>query len=392
MTALTSPSTPAFLSQADCHLDDLVRVLGSGTDLTDYPYADAVEKGVLVYSDRLLPFLDSVEGRRDVRSEIARALSSGPGIVVFKSAFTADVVDRTTESFFDLLREEKASGMVAGDHFAAPGANDRVWNALEKLAVRDPDLFAEYFANDYVALAATAWLGPGYQMNASLNIVNPGGKAQIAHRDYHLGFMPLATASTYPTQVHRLSPTLTLQGAVAHCDMPLETGPTLYLPHSHKYLPGYLAFSRPEFQEYFAEHHVQQPLQKGDAVFFNPALMHGAGTNTTTDVRRMANLLQISSAFGRCLEAVDTTRTSTALYPALLRMRRDGAPARAVENVVAAASEGYPYPTNLDRDQPVGSINPESQSALVLRALDEDWDAQQAAEALHAQAVRHQTH
>ena len=31
-------------------------------------------------------------------------------------------------------------------------------------------------------------------------------------------------------------------------------------------------------------------------MFFNPALFHGAGTNRTSDVRRMANLLQISSA------------------------------------------------------------------------------------------------
>ena len=42
---------------------------------------------------------------------------------------------------------------------------------------------------------------------------------------------------------------LTLQGAVAHCDMPVETGPTLYLPHSQKYAHGYLAYWLDEFQE-----------------------------------------------------------------------------------------------------------------------------------------------
>ena len=57
--------------------------------------------------------------------------------------------------------------------------------------------------------------------------------------------------------VHRISPVLTLQGAVAHCDMPLESGPTLYLPYSQAYLPGYLAIGRPEFKAYFTEHHVQ---------------------------------------------------------------------------------------------------------------------------------------
>jgi ectoine hydroxylase-related dioxygenase (phytanoyl-CoA dioxygenase family) len=392
MTTKAPTHAPVFLSQDDCHLQEFIEVLNAGTDLADYPYADEVNKGVLIYSRRLSSFLDSDAERRDVQAEIARALSDGPGIVVFKGAFDADLVDRTTDAFFDLLAAEKASGMVSGDHFAKPGANDRVWNAFEKLALSNPALFAEYFANDFVALAAGAWLGLNYQMNASLNVVNPGGQAQVAHRDYHLGFMPLETAAAFPAMTHRMSPALTLQGAVAHCDMPIPTGPTMYLPHSHKYLPGYLAFSLPEFQQYFAEHHVQQALEKGDAVFFNPALMHGAGTNTTTDVRRIANLLQISSAFGRCLETVDTTRTSTAIYPTLLEMTRSGASARLVDNLVTVVSEGYPYPTNLDRDQPVGSINPESQSDLLRRALREGWAAERVVGEFDAQANRHRTH
>ena len=65
-------------------------------------------------------------------------------------------------------------------------------------------------------------------------------------------------------------------------------------------------------QAYFDAHHVQLPLQKGDAVFFNPALMHAAGHNRSADVRRMANLLQVSSAFGRAMESVDRLRMSQA--------------------------------------------------------------------------------
>ena len=41
----------------------------------------------------------------------------------------------------------------------------------------------------------------------------------------------------------------------------------------------------------FQSHHVQLPLAKGDAAFFNPALFHAAGSNRTSDVRRIANLL-----------------------------------------------------------------------------------------------------
>ena len=78
----------------------------------------------------------------------------------------------------------------------------------------------------------------------------------------------------------------------------------------------------PEFRAFFQEHHVQLPLAKGDAAFFNPALFHAAGTNRSPGIRRMANLLQGSSAFGRAMETVDRTRMSHALYPALLSLRQ----------------------------------------------------------------------
>ena len=241
---------------------------------------------------------------------------------MFSGAFPdPSVLDRASAVFTELIAEQKASGAAAGDHFATPGANDRVWGALDKLALRAPEVFADYYANDVLALVSEAWLGPGYQVTSQVNVVNPGGQAQVAHRDYHLGFMSLDQSLAYPAHVHRLSPLMTLQGAVAHCDMPVETGPTMYLPHSQKYAAGYVAFHQPEFTGYFDRHHVQLPLAKGDAAFFNPALFHGAGTNRSADVRRMANLLQVSSAFGRAMESVDRVAMSIALYPVLARRK-----------------------------------------------------------------------
>ena len=101
---------------------------------------------------------------------------------------------------------------------------------------------------------------------------------------------------------------LTLQGAVAHSDMPVESGPTLLLPYSQRYEHGYALYRDPEFVDYFAQHAVQLALQKGDGLFFNPALMHAAGENRSTNVQRMANLFQISSAFGKAMESVDQQR------------------------------------------------------------------------------------
>ena len=52
------------------------------------------------------------------------------------------------------------SNVGGGDHFAKPGANDRIWNALEKLCLRDPAVFAAYYGNAVIALVSEAWLGP----------------------------------------------------------------------------------------------------------------------------------------------------------------------------------------------------------------------------------------
>ncbi len=111
------------------------------------------------------------------------------------------------------------------------------------------------------------------------------------------------------------------------------------------------------------------PLAKGDAVFFNPALFHAAGSNHTADVRRMANLLQVSSPFGRAMESVDRARIVEAIYPVLAARQASGACEAWTSTVVSAAAEGYPFPTNLDRDPPVDGMAPLSQADLVRSAL-----------------------
>ncbi|MFF7170846.1 phytanoyl-CoA dioxygenase family protein [Streptomyces pseudovenezuelae] len=376
----------AWLSEQDCDLASFRALVERTTDPADYPHAAAVERNVLLYDAERVR---GAKDRREVQEELVRALTDGPGVVVFQGAFPDHaVVDRFTQVFDSLIREQYAAGTTAGDHFAKPGANERVWNALEKAALYDPAAFADYYANPVVALVSEAWLGPGYQVTSQVNVVNPGGLAQTAHRDYHLGFLSDEAAAAYPAHVHRLSPVLTLQGAVAHCDMPVESGPTLYLPFSQRFEPGYLAWRRPEFQAYFKEHHVQLPLSKGDAVFFNPALFHAAGTNRTTDVRRMANLLQVSSAFGRAMETVDREAVANAVYPALLRRKTEGADAEWLDHVIAASAEGYPFPTNLDSDPPVDGLAPPSQADLVRRALAEGWTPRTLRDELRAGADR----
>jgi ectoine hydroxylase-related dioxygenase (phytanoyl-CoA dioxygenase family) len=375
-----------WLHAEDCRLDEFRTLVEQRTHPGDYPHAEGAEQNVLVYDSERLR---ATQDRKLVQAELVRALLEGPGIIVLKRAF-ADlaVVDQATDAFNALIAEERAAGAVRGDHFAKPGANDRLWSALDKIAIRAPEVFAEYYANDMLALAAEAWLGPAYQVTSQVNVVNPGGAAQNAHRDFHLGFLSRERAAAYPAHVHRLSPVLTLQGAVAHCDMPIESGPTMYLPHSQKYESGYLAWRLPEFIAYFDDHYVQLPLEKGDAVFFNPALFHAAGHNRSADIRRMANLLQISSAFGRAMETVDREAMANALFPVLLRSKSEGAAQEWLWRVVAACAEGYPFPTSLDLDPPVDGLAPRSQADIVWQAVFEGWSAEQLRQELRAGTKR----
>jgi ectoine hydroxylase-related dioxygenase (phytanoyl-CoA dioxygenase family) len=387
---MTSDTRHCYLTHDDCRLADLVDLVNQKTDPADYPYASTVEQNVLSYDGaRLRAELTRPARRAAVEAELASALLDGPGIVVLAGAFDdLWVVDQATRQFEAIITAQRQAGGTAGDHFAAAGQNDRIWNALQKLALRAPEVFADYYANDLVATACRAWLGPGYQVASQVNVVNPGGAAQQVHRDYHLGFASDSQAARFPAHVHRLSPVLILQGAVAHTDMPAETGPTMYLPHSQKYLPGYLAYRRPEFRQYFEEHYVQLPLRKGDAVFFSPALFHAAGANRTAGVRRMANLLQVSSAFGRAMEAIDRTAMAIAVSPALQAMADEGASPAAVANVIAACAEGYPFPSNLDLDPPVDGLAPPTQADILARAVDERWPRQQLAAELSAWNTR----
>jgi ectoine hydroxylase-related dioxygenase (phytanoyl-CoA dioxygenase family) len=84
----------------------------------------------------------------------------------------------------------------------------------------------------------------------------------------------------------------------------------------------------------------------------------------------MANLLQVSSAMGRAMESVDREGMCRRLYPAIRALRSGGRLSDAeTEAAIAAAAEGYAFPTNLDSDPPVGGLAPESQAALFRRAL-----------------------
>jgi ectoine hydroxylase-related dioxygenase (phytanoyl-CoA dioxygenase family) len=376
----------SYYTKNDCRIEDFAALIARQLAPAEVPQAVAVAKNIPIYDAATLATkFANPSARQGLMAEWARVLGDLSGVLVIRQAQPDHVaIDAATAIFERIIDEERERG-AGGDHFAAAGANDRVWNSLQKLCLASPAIFARYHASPAIDAVSEAWLGRGYQMTAQVNLVRPGGKAQTAHRDYHLGFMTEAQAASLPVNVHHLSPAMTLQGALAHCDMPVESGPTKLLPFSQSYGPGYLAYRMPAFRDAFEANFVQLPLEKGDAVFFNPALFHAAGDNISRDVHRMANLLQVSSSMGRAMEAVDRVAMVKALYPVLISARLSPLERAAV---IAASAEGYSFPTNLDSDPPIGGIAPETQAALMIRALDAGLSEADFRAALEAHTAR----
>ena len=90
MSATTStPATPiptGWYTPGTCDVREFADLVEQTTDVADYPHADEVVQGVLVYGARLRRAAEDPEERRAAQTELARALSDGPGIVVFRDA------------------------------------------------------------------------------------------------------------------------------------------------------------------------------------------------------------------------------------------------------------------------------------------------------------------
>jgi len=367
-----------FFNLEDINISEFGTICSQTVEKKDYHFCSAIQKKIIIYEgDHLNSIIDSPKSV-ELKNELHNCLKEGPGIFIIKKIFpNKNPIDKATKIFLKIISEEKKSGDKHGDHFAKPGENDRLWNSFQKLCERDPEAFLDYYNNQLLRFVSEAWLGPFFQMTSQVNIVKPGGIAQEPHRDYHLGFQEDSFVSEFPLSSQIISQFLTLQGAIAHTDMGIDSGPTMVLPFSQQYSLGYMAWRNSDFKDFFKKHAVQIPMKKGDAMFLNPALFHAAGNNRESN-DRIANLLQVSSAFGKPLESVDRIKLSKLIYPILLKKKKNNqlGPIEP-QTVCALAMDGYPFPTNLDLNPPLGESTPINMQELVERALRENWPAEQ---------------
>lgn len=370
-------------------LQELIILVTQTTSKSTYPLANRIEKNIPIYECG--DFDLGNEGLVDrLQDELAHNLTIGPGVYVLKHFFvpTSTAIDTANRAFASIIASESAHSaddpnQEKGDHFAPAAANSRIWNSFSKHALTDPESFAAYFSNPWFRVVCDSYLGPAYKITTQVNIVRPGGQAQSPHRDYHLGFQLDRDVVAWPKAAHAMSAMLTLQGAVAHTDMPLESGPTRFLPWSQGFGEGYRAFRIPEFKEYFEQNYVAAALEKGDAVFFSPALFHAAGENRTETFERSANLVQVSSAFGKTMESIDTLPLIDATYDILRSKYEVEGMSRELDSLIRAVGEGYCFPTNLDCRPPgPGKMAPESEQEFLRRAISERWERERVIEEL----------
>ena len=153
---------------------------------------------------------------------------------------------------------------------------------------------------------------------------------------------------------------LTLQGAIAHTDMPLQCGPTRFGLFTQQFQKGYMILENPQYIEHVASRMAQLPLEKGDAVFFNPACLHQPGMNETSSPR-VANLLQVSACWGTPMEKINRLSMTKSVWSVIKRWHSDiektGGEASAggdrkhplqLEALINATCDDFGYPRDFD--------------------------------------------
>jgi len=292
--------------------------------------------------------------------EIQEELYNGSGVVVIRRAYRdMHLLDRVSSMFLKRIDAEENIG-ISTNNLKISKSNKRLVNVLNKFGEDEPEDFIEYYSNEYLHDVCRVCLGPIYQIISEVNVVVPGECSQMGHRDYPLGFYSLELMKEVPSQLAAAAPYLTLQAGVVHHDIPIDMGPTRFVLGSQNDPDGFLTWRDTEEQDRFQASAVQYTFLKGDLVFFNPAIFHGAGGNYTA-IPRIINLLQISCGMVKPLAHVDFVDLVSNIYPFLLQVAK----VEKAERICRVITDCWPFPTNFHTDPPKPDLN--------AGITDKDW-------------------
>ena len=130
----------AYLSPQDCDLEKFAEQVDRQLTIQNVPQAHDIQKNVPIYD---ISRLDMTGNTQTLRAEWADVLRNTAGVLVLRNAF-ADTrsIDAATSIYNKIIADEKVATGDKADHFAASGANDRIWNSAQKLCQYDPLVFA----------------------------------------------------------------------------------------------------------------------------------------------------------------------------------------------------------------------------------------------------------
>lgn len=142
-TRLFNPESPK--------LSDFKQICSRTTNPADYPLASSIAHNIPIYEITKLDPAD-VSTTSALQDEWYDILSTGAGVFVLKGMYDPakyeQTLTATNESFKRIIAHENNDPTKPkGDHFAASGKNDRIWNSFGKHALDDPDSFLHYYAN-----------------------------------------------------------------------------------------------------------------------------------------------------------------------------------------------------------------------------------------------------
>ena len=298
-----------------------------------------------------------------MQAELVRALTDGPGIVVFKQRLRRPGRGRPRDGGVPgSIDAEKAAGAAGGRPLRQARRQRPGLGCAGQAGRRRPEVFADYYANDVLALVSEAWLGPDYQVTSQVNVVNPGGQAQVAHRDYHLGFMdarsrgplpgpgPPALARRSPCRARSRTATCPSRPARrSTCPTRSSTSPATS--------PSTSRSSRSTSRSTTSSCRWRRATPRSSTPPCSTAPARTVSTDVTPDGQPAAGVLRVRPRHGDRRPGRDV--------PGRVPGAAGEEGGRRVRQATWTTSsppsaEGYAFPTNLDRDQPIDGLAPQT--------------------------------
>lgn len=183
-----------WLGESDLSLDDFRAQVERDTALADYPHAEEVRGNVLVYSAQAMA---GAVSRRALQAELIRALSDGPGVVVFTGAFDPGIVDRASDAFFAIIEAQRSVGSLRATTSARPAPTTASGTPRRSSRCMTPGL-RRVLRQRRARARLPGMAGPAVSGDLTGQRRQSRRQGPSPHRDYHLGFVPEDHLAAYP--------------------------------------------------------------------------------------------------------------------------------------------------------------------------------------------------